>query len=74
MMHDPSKKRKVSPMKPTSQKKSKASKPKVQTMLMVDDFDFIIVVVSDVSEDILLRNESKQEKMYDSIEAELRGV
>jgi hypothetical protein len=69
-----SKKRKVSPMKPTSRKKSKASKPKLQTVLMVDDFDFIIAAVSDASEDILQRNEEKQETMYERIEAELRGV
>jgi hypothetical protein len=69
-----SKKRKVSPMKSTSQKKSKASKTKLQTMLTVDDFDFIIAPVSDASEDILQRNEAKQETMYETIEVELRGV
>jgi hypothetical protein len=41
---------------------------------MVDDFNFIIAVVSDASEDILQRNEAKQETMYERIEAELRGV
>jgi len=41
---------------------------------MVDDFDFIIAVVSYSSEDILQRNEAKQEAMYDRIETELRGV
>jgi hypothetical protein len=68
------KKRKVSPTKPTSQKKSKESKPKLQILLMVDDFDFIIAVVSYSSEEILQRNEAKQEAMYDRIETELRGV
>jgi hypothetical protein len=48
-----SKKRKGSPTKPSSRKKSKASKPKLQTVLMVDDIDVIIIVVSDTSEDIL---------------------
>jgi hypothetical protein len=48
-----SKKRKVSPMKPTSRKKSKANKPPFQTVLMVDDIDLIIVVVSDTSEGYL---------------------
>jgi hypothetical protein len=61
-------------MKPTSRKKSKVSKPKLQTMLMVNDFDFIITSVSDASEDILQRNKAKQEAMYDRIETELRGV
>ena len=41
---------------------------------MVDDFDFIIPVVSDALEDILQRTEVKQEAMYDRIETELRGV
>jgi hypothetical protein len=61
-------------MKPTSQKKSRASKTKLKTMLTLNDFDFIIAVISDTSEDILQRNEAKQETMYEKIEAELRGV
>jgi hypothetical protein len=43
-------------------------------MLMVDDFNFIIVAVSEVLEYILQRTEEKQEAMYDRIETELRGV
>ena len=58
-------------MKPTSWKNSKASKTKLQTMLMLNDFDFIIVVVSDASKDILQRNESNKETMYEKIEEEL---
>jgi hypothetical protein len=46
---NPSNKRKVSPMKPTSWKNSKATKTKLQTVLTLDDFDFIIAVVSDAS-------------------------
>jgi hypothetical protein len=46
----------------------------MQTVLMMDDIDFIIVVVSYTSEDILQHNESKQETMYKIIEAELKGV
>jgi hypothetical protein len=69
-----SKKRKVSPTKPTSQKRSKASKPQMQNVLTMDDIDFIIVIVSDTSEDILQRNEAKQETMYERIEVELKGV
>jgi hypothetical protein len=68
---DPSKKRKVSPKKPTSRKKSRASKTTMRTMLMVDDFDFIIAVVADASQDILQKHEAKQEEMYDRIEVEL---
>jgi hypothetical protein len=61
-------------MKPTSRKKSNASKTKLQTVLTLDDFDFIMEAVSDASEDILQRNEAKQETMYENIEVELRGV
>jgi hypothetical protein len=48
-------------MKPTSQKKSKATKTKLQTVLTLDDFDFIIAVVSDASQDLLQNTEAKQE-------------
>jgi hypothetical protein len=46
----------------------------MQTMLMMDDIDFIIAAISDISEDILQRNESKQETMYEIIEEEMKGV
>jgi hypothetical protein len=46
----------------------------MQTFLMVDDIYLIIVIVSYTSEDILQRNEAKQETMYERIEAELKGV
>jgi hypothetical protein len=48
-----SKKRKVSPKKPSARKKSRANKPQLQTVLTVDDIDLIITVVSDTLEDIL---------------------
>jgi hypothetical protein len=69
-----SKKRKGSPMKPSSRKKSKASRPKLQNVLTVDDINLIIVVVSDTSEDILQCNKEKLETMYKRIEAEMKGV
>jgi hypothetical protein len=69
-----SKKRKVSPKKPSAWKKSKSHKPQLQTMLTVYDIDLIIVVVSDTSEEILQRREAKQETMFHRIEAELKGV
>jgi hypothetical protein len=40
----------------------------------MDDIDFIIIAISDTSEDILQCNEAKQETMYERIEAELKGV
>jgi hypothetical protein len=65
---------KVSPTKPSLRKKSKDNKPKMKSVLTVDDFDFIISAVRDVAEEILQRNEARQEAMYDRIKAELRGV
>jgi hypothetical protein len=61
-------------MKPTSWKKFKASKPHMQIVLTMDDIDFIIVDVSDTSEDILQHSEAKQETMYDRIAGDLKGV
>jgi hypothetical protein len=54
-----SKKIKVSPVKPSSRKNSKASKPKLQTVLMENEIDVIIFVVSDTSKDILQCNKEK---------------
>jgi hypothetical protein len=71
---DPLKKRKVSPPKPSSQKKSKAIVTKMQTTLTPDDFDFIIAALNDASLEIAEKQEAKQEEMYDRIEVELRGV
>jgi hypothetical protein len=68
---DPLKKRKVSPPKPSSRKKSRATLTKMQTVLTVDDFDFIIAAVNDASQEILQKHEAKQEEMYDRIEVEL---
>jgi hypothetical protein len=69
-----SKKRKVSPTKPTSWKKSKSTKPQMQTILMMDDIYFIIVIVSDTSKYKLQCSEAKQETMHVRVEEELKGV
>jgi hypothetical protein len=50
---DPLKKRKVSPLKPSSQKKSRATMTKMKTLLTVDDFEFIIAAINDASHEIL---------------------
>jgi hypothetical protein len=71
---DPSKKRKVSPPKPSSRKKSKASMTKMQTILTSDDFDFIIAALNDASLEIAEKQEAKKEAMYNRIEIELQGV
>jgi phosphoribosylanthranilate isomerase len=71
---NPSKKRKVPSTKRTSRKKSRARKTTMQTVLMVNDFDFIIAFAEDASQDVLQKHESKKEEMYDRIEVELRWV
>jgi hypothetical protein len=65
------KKRKVSPSKPSSWKKPRATMTKMKTMLTVDDFDFIITAVNDASKEILQKKEAKKEVMYDIIKVEL---
>ena len=50
---DPSKKRKVTPPKPLSQKKVKATRTMFKTTLTPDDFDFLVVVLNDTSLEIV---------------------
>ena len=71
---DPLKKRKVSPPKPSSRKKSRAIVTKMQIVLTIDDFDFIIATLNNASQEIMEKKEAKQEEMYDRIEVELQGV
>jgi hypothetical protein len=71
---DPLKKRKVSPLKPSSRKKSKATVTNMKTVLSADYFDFIIASLNDASLEIVEKKEAKQEEMYDRIEVKLRGV
>jgi hypothetical protein len=66
-------KRKGSPQKTSSQKKSKALVTKLQTTLTPDDFKFIVVALNDVAMEIIDKQETKQE-MYSRIEIELQGV
>jgi hypothetical protein len=61
-------------MNPTSWKNSKATKSHMQSVLAMDDIDFIIVAILDTSKYVLRHNESKQGTMYERIEAELKGV
>jgi DNA-binding protein YbaB len=46
----------------------------MQTTLTLDDFNFIIAAVNDASQEVLEKQEAKQEKMYNRIEVELQGV
>jgi hypothetical protein len=65
------KKRKVPPKKPSSRKKLRATLTKMQIVLTIDDFDFIIAYVNDASQEILQKQEAKKEEMYNRIEVEL---
>jgi hypothetical protein len=71
---DPSKKRKVSPLKPSSRKKSKATRTKFETTLTSDDFDFIVAALNDASLEIAEKQEAKQEEVFNRIKVELQGV
>jgi hypothetical protein len=68
---DPLNKRKDSPPKPYSRKKSKATVTNMKTVLTADDFDFIIAALNDTSMEIVEKQEAKQEEMYDRIEVKL---
>jgi hypothetical protein len=71
---DSSKKQKVSPPKSSSRKKPRTPVTKMQTTLTLDDFNFIIAAVNDASQEVLEKQEVKQEQMYNRIEVELQGV
>jgi hypothetical protein len=55
------KKRKGSPLKPSSRKKSRTPVTKMQTTLTLDDFNFIIAALNDASLKIVEKQEAKQE-------------
>jgi hypothetical protein len=40
----------------------------------LDDFNFIIVAMNDASQEILEKQDAKQEQMYNHINIELQGV
>ena len=67
---DPSKKRKVSPLKPSSRKKLKETRTKFETTLTSDDFDFIVAALNDASLEI----EEKKEEVFSQIKVELQEV
>jgi hypothetical protein len=71
---DPSKKRKVSPPKPSSRKKLKATRTKFKTTLTSDDFDFIVATLNDASLEIAEKQETKKEEVFGQIKDELQGV
>jgi hypothetical protein len=45
----------------------------MKTVLIFDDFDFIIASLNDASLEIVEKKEAKKEEMYDRIEVKLEG-
>jgi hypothetical protein len=71
---DPSKKRKVSPLKPSSRKKMKATRTKFETTLTSYDFNFIFIALNDASLEIVEKQEAKREEVFIQIKDKLQGV
>jgi hypothetical protein len=71
---DPSKKRKVTPPKPSSEKKAKATRTTFKTTLTPDDFDFLVTALNDASLEIAEKKEVKQEEVFSRIKGELQEV
>jgi hypothetical protein len=71
---DPSKKRKVSPPKPSSRKKMKATRTKFEATLTLDDFDFIVAALNNASLEIVEKQEAKKEEVFSRIKDKLQGV
>jgi hypothetical protein len=71
---DPSKKRKVTPPKPSPGKKTKATRTMFKTTLTQDDFDFLIVALNDASLEIIERQEVKQKEIFNRLTGELQEV
>jgi hypothetical protein len=68
------KKRKVSPQKPSTRKKTCASKPQLEATLTEDDIGLVHGAMEDVSEDILQRYGEKEEDLYVKVEKELKEI
>jgi hypothetical protein len=61
-------------LKPSSRKKSKATRTKFETTLTSNEFDFIVVAVNDASLEITKKQESKQEEVFSRSKVELQEV
>jgi hypothetical protein len=71
---DPSKKRKVTPQKNSSRKKAKATRTKFETVLTLDEFDFIVTALNNSSLEIGEQWEAKKEEVISHIRDDLQGV
>jgi hypothetical protein len=61
---DPSKKRKITPPKPSYRKKNKATWTTFKTTLTEDDFNFLIIALNDASLEIADKQEVKHEEIF----------
>jgi hypothetical protein len=61
---DPSMKRKMTPPKPSSRKKAKATWTMLKTTLTPDDFDFLIVMLNDVSLELTKNQDEKKQDLF----------
>jgi heme-binding NEAT domain protein len=71
---DPSKKRKITPPNPSSQKKTKATWTTFKTTFTPGDFDFLIAVLNDASLEIVEKKYTKQEEVFNQIKGELQEL
>jgi hypothetical protein len=69
---DPSKKRKTTPPRPSSRKKTKATRTTLKTTLTPDDFDFLIFALNDVSLELAEKQEAKKEELFHRITSEFK--
>jgi hypothetical protein len=69
---DPSMKRKITPSRLSSRKKTKATRTTLKTTLTPDDFDFLIVALNDVSLELAEKKEAKQEELFHQITSEFK--
>jgi hypothetical protein len=69
---DPSKKRKITPPRPSSRNKTKAARTTLKTTLTSDDFEFLIATLNDVSLELAEKKEAKQEELFFHITGEFK--
>jgi hypothetical protein len=68
------KKRKGSPLEPSSRKKSTTPVTMLKTTLTPDEFNFLLATMNEAIEEITKKQEAKKETMYNRIEIKLQRV
>jgi NTP pyrophosphatase (non-canonical NTP hydrolase) len=71
---NPTKKRKVTPPKPSFRKKARATRATFKTTLTSNDFDLLVIALNDASLEIAEKKEAKQEEVFSRIKGELQEV